>query len=59
VHPYCIKKIFITGIAPLLLSDTGGGFNIAQNISFEPQFAAVCGLTTDDVKDTLRLFCKG
>jgi len=59
MYPHGVKKVFITGITPLQLSDMGSGFNIARNISFEPRFATVCGLTTDDVEDTLRLFCKG
>jgi len=58
-HRYGMRKIFMTGIAPLLLSGNMYGFNIGQNISFEPRFATVCGLTKDDVVATLRLFCKG
>ena len=51
-----VKKVFLTGVAPLLLTDLSGcGFNIATNVSFLPRFAAVCGLTKDDVKDALGL----
>jgi len=56
---YGVKNVFITGISPLLLSDIGSGFNIASNISFKPRFETVCGLTTDDVEDILKLFYKG
>jgi len=59
MYRHGVRNMFITGISPLLLSDMGGGFNISENISFKPRFATVCGLTTDDVEDTLRLFCKG
>ena len=59
VHNYGVKNLFITGISPLLLSDMGGGFNISENISFEPDFATVCGMTEDDIVATLRLFYKG
>jgi len=55
---YRIKKVFITGITPLLLSDMYSGFNIAQNISFHPNFATICGLTTDDVVAILKLLYK-
>ena len=55
---YCITKVFITGITPLLLSDMYSGFNIAQNISFYPNFATICGLTTDDVVALLKLLYK-
>ena len=54
-----VPKIFMTGIAPLLLHGEWGGFDISQNISFLPRFATVCGLTKDDVVATLRHFCKG
>ena len=56
---YGVKNVFITGISPLLLGDIGSGFNIASNISFEPGFATVCGMTEDDIVATLRLFCQG
>jgi len=56
---YGINKVFLTGISPLLLTDLSGcGFNIAQNISFLPEFATVCGLTKDDVTNALRLLFK-
>jgi len=48
-----IRKIFITGISPLSLSDVGSAFNIARNVSFEPDLAGLCGLTYSDLKDTL------
>jgi len=34
------------------------GFNIAQNISFHPNFATICGLTMDDVVALLKLLYK-
>jgi len=52
---YCLEKVFISGI---LLSDVQSGFNIAENISFHPNFATLCGLTTDDVVAALKLLCK-
>ena len=55
---YGVDKIFMTGITPLLLSGNMIGFNISRNISFDPLFATVCGLTKDDVVATLRHFCK-
>jgi hypothetical protein len=55
---YRIRKVFITGITPLLLNDGYSGFNIAQNISFLPNFATICGLTTDDVVAILKLLYK-
>jgi hypothetical protein len=55
---YGIEKAFITGTTPLLLNDFNRGFNIAQEISFDPNFASLCGLTTDDVVAALKLLCK-
>ena len=57
-YRYGIKKVFLTGISPLLLTHLSAGFNIAQNISFSPHFATVCGLTKDNVTDALRLLFK-
>jgi len=58
-YRYGVRKVFLTGISPLLLTHwTGVGFNIAENISFHPHFARVCGLTKDDVMDALRLLFK-
>jgi hypothetical protein len=58
-YQYGIQKAFITGITPLLLNNGYSGFNIAQNISFDSNFASLCGLTTDDVVAALKLLCKG
>jgi hypothetical protein len=57
-YDYGIRKVFITGPTPLLLNDFNSDFNIAQDISFDPNFASVCGLTTDDVVAALKLLCK-
>jgi hypothetical protein len=37
------------------LNDFKGDFKIAQDISFNPSFASICGLTTDDVIAALKL----
>jgi len=58
-NQYGVQKVFLTGISPLLLTHwTGLGFNIAENISFLPHFATVCGLTKHDVLGALRLVFK-
>ena len=53
-----VRKVFLTGISPLLLTHLSAGFNIAENISFDPHFATVCGLTKHDVLGALRLVFK-
>jgi hypothetical protein len=52
-----IIKVYTTGITPLLLSDFFSGANNQHNISFEPEFSAICGLTQSDVLGALRIMC--
>lgn len=51
---YCIKRVYTTGITPLLLSDLFSG---ANNISFDPRMSSICGLTRSDVQDALSATC--
>jgi hypothetical protein len=51
-----IQKVYTTGIT-LLLSDLFSGTNNQQNISFNPEFSAICGLTQSDVLGALRIIC--
>ncbi len=48
-----ISRIFITGVAPLLLDDMYTGFNIATNITTTPRFNALAGFTHADVARAL------
>ena len=45
-----ISRIFITGVAPLLLDDLYTGFNIATNITTNHRFNALAGFTHADVE---------
>ena len=45
--------IFMTGVSPVTMDDLTSGFNIATNISQEPDFHAMVGFTADE---TRRLF---
>ncbi len=45
-----ISRIFITGVAPLLLDDLYTGFNIATNITVNPRFNTLAGFTRTDVE---------
>ncbi|WDN88483.1 hypothetical protein BuS5_01451 [Desulfosarcina sp. BuS5] len=36
-------RVFITGVLPVVMSDITSGYNIAQNIYFEPEFNDLCG----------------
>ena len=54
---YGIKKVYITGVTPLLLSDLISGANDQDNISFNPDFSTLCGLTRSDVLGALKVIC--
>ncbi|MCK4260478.1 MAG: AAA family ATPase [Halanaerobiales bacterium] len=46
-----IDKIFITGIAPIMLDDMTSGFNISSNITMIPQTNEMLGFTEAEVKN--------
>ena len=48
-----VGRMFITGVAPLLLDDLGSGFNIATHISQSPRFNTLAGFTRADVERSL------
>jgi hypothetical protein len=49
-----INRIFITGISPVMLNDLTSGFNIADNLTLEPQYNEMMGFTQEEV-DALML----
>ena len=51
-----VTNIFLTGVSPMVLDDVTSGFNIAENISQDPQFATLCGFTHADVRAALDYF---
>ncbi len=42
-------RIFMTGVSPVTMDDLTSGFNIALNISQDPDFNAMLGFSEDDV----------
>ncbi|MBF0413164.1 MAG: AAA family ATPase [Desulfamplus sp.] len=42
-------RVFITGVSPVVMSDLTSGYNIAENIYFEPEYNTLCGFTQDEV----------
>ncbi|KIX05226.1 uncharacterized protein Z518_06098 [Rhinocladiella mackenziei CBS 650.93] len=54
---YGIKKVYITGVTPLLLSDLVSGADNQENVSFSPRFSTICGLTRSDVLGALKAIC--
>ena len=51
---YGIKKVYVTGVTSLLLSDL---INHQENISFSPRVSTICGLTRSDVLEALNVIC--
>jgi Predicted AAA-ATPase/PD-(D/E)XK nuclease superfamily len=50
-----IKRIFITGILPILLNDITSGFNISKSTTIEIFYQGAMGFTEEDVKTLLKI----
>jgi hypothetical protein len=48
-----LDRVFITGVAPIVLSDVSSGYNVARNIYLDPQFQELCGFTEAEVSQAL------
>ncbi len=48
-----LDRVFITGVAPIVLSDLTSGYNVAKNIYLSPDFHNLCGFTEAEVANTL------
>jgi len=46
-------RVFITGVSPVVLSDITSGYNIAEDIFFEPEFGDLCGFREQEVEKIL------
>ena len=46
-------RVFITGVSPVVMSDITSGYNIAENIYFEPEFNDLCGFKQNEIEDVL------
>jgi hypothetical protein len=42
-------RMFITGVSPVVMSDVTSGYNIAENISTDESYNALCGFTEDEI----------
>ena len=47
-------KVFTTGVSPVVMSDITSGYNIAENIYFEPEFNDLCGFKQNEIEDVLK-----
>jgi hypothetical protein len=48
-----LERIFITGVSPVALNDLTSGFNIAKDVSLEPELASLCGFQENEIRDLL------
>lgn len=48
-----LDRVFITGVAPIVLSDLTSGYNVAENISLDSQFYDLCGFTEAEVRQAI------
>ena len=51
-------RVFITGVSPVVMSDITSGYNIAEDIFLEPEFADLCGFREEEVAETLHEIAK-
>jgi hypothetical protein len=48
-----LDRVFITGVAPVVLSDLTSGYNVAENISLGRPFHNLCGFTEVEVEKAM------
>ena len=47
---HSLKRIFITGVSPMMINDLTSGFNMADNLSLDPQYNEMFGFTHQEVE---------
>ncbi|MEA1967443.1 MAG: AAA family ATPase, partial [Thermodesulfobacteriota bacterium] len=52
-------RVFITGVSPVVLSDITSGYNIAENIYFQPKFNDLCGFVESEVYSVVEQIVTG
>jgi hypothetical protein len=48
-----LDRVFITGVSPVVLSDMTSGYNVAENLSVEPDYHDLCGFNGDELQAVL------
>lgn len=46
-----LERVFITGVSPVALSDLRNGFDIAKNVSLEPELSGLCGFQESEIRN--------
>ena len=48
-----LKRVFITGVSPVAMSDLTSSYNVAEDIYLLPHFNALCGFREGEISDAL------
>nr|VFK31572.1 MAG: Predicted AAA-ATPase [Candidatus Kentron sp. MB]VFK32668.1 MAG: Predicted AAA-ATPase [Candidatus Kentron sp. MB]VFK77525.1 MAG: Predicted AAA-ATPase [Candidatus Kentron sp. MB] len=48
-----VKRVFITGVSPVAMSDLTSAYNVAENIYLLPQFNELCGFREGEIAEIL------
>jgi hypothetical protein len=48
-----LERTFVTGVAPVVLSDMSSGYNVAEHIYLEPEFNELCGFQESEIQGAL------
>ena len=51
-----ISRLFMTGVSPITLDDVTSGFNIAENISMDPDINEILGFTNAEVETMIEYY---
>ena len=51
-----IDRLFITGVSPVTMDDVTSGFNVGKNISLNPDFNEMVGLTEAEVRNLVETY---
>lgn len=54
-----VGRVFITGVAPIVMSDMTSGYNVAENVYLAPEFNDLCGFTETEISNTVRQLAEG
>lgn len=51
-----LRRLYLTGVSPLVLDDVTSGFNVLRNLTLEPAFAAMAGFTESETRTCIDHF---
>jgi hypothetical protein len=49
-----LERVFITGVSPIVVHDMTSGFNIAKNITLDPDLNELCGFREEEIEPVLK-----